>query len=141
MTMSDAEKPPFPPESNESGAADAADTVDAAAAVPTDGSERAEEVPPAEAEEALPPEPRPAAEARTGAAAAPPKGTRPDLADRREIVELTKDITAMMAKGGDILIGTDDAGEIAGSMDETLARRFDEADLRNKLERFIEDAF
>ena len=99
--MSDAEKPPFPPESNESGVSDAADTAetidstaaavpseanatDAAAAVPTDGSERAEEVPPAEAEEALPPEPRPAAEARTGAAAAPPKGTRPDLADRRE---------------------------------------------------------
>jgi hypothetical protein len=64
-----------------------------------------------------------------------------DLAERREVVELTKDIAAMMARGGDILIGTDDDGEIAGSMDEALARRFDEADLRNKLERFIEGPF
>jgi hypothetical protein len=66
---------------------------------------------------------------------------RIDLGNRRDVVELTKDIAAMMALGGDILIGTDDDGRIAGDMDESLARKFDEAKLRDQVGRYLDPSF
>ncbi len=67
---------------------------------------------------------------------------RLDLGDRRDVVELVKDIAAMMARGGDILIGTDDDdGVISGDMDEALARKFDEAKVRDQIARYLDPNF
>lgn len=56
-----------------------------------------------------------------------------DLSNPRHLVEFTKDVGAMQAFGGYLVIGVDAAGAPTGSMSPELARLFDEATLRPKL--------
>ncbi len=60
-----------------------------------------------------------------------------DLNDRPSLVEFTKDVAAMRACGGYIVIGADDCGGLTGEMTTQLAQQFDEANLRQKLEKFL----
>jgi hypothetical protein len=66
-----------------------------------------------------------------------------DLNDRRDIVELTKDVAAMQAEGagGYIVIGADDQGNVVSDLTPPLAALFDEAKLRAKLKRYIAEPF
>ncbi|MGW4718195.1 RNA-binding domain-containing protein [Nocardia sp. NPDC004260] len=60
-----------------------------------------------------------------------------DLNDHPSLVEFAKDVAAMRACGGYIVIGADDQGQLTGDMTEPLAKQFDEANLRQKLEKFL----
>ncbi|MGW5724895.1 AlbA family DNA-binding domain-containing protein [Nocardia beijingensis] len=60
-----------------------------------------------------------------------------DLNDHPSLVEFAKDAAAMRACGGYIVIGADDQGRLTGDMTEPLAMQFDEANLRQKLEKFL----
>jgi hypothetical protein len=62
---------------------------------------------------------------------------RVDLDDHGELVELAKDIAAMRSCGGFLVIGADDQGIPTSLMDAALSKKFDEANLRQKLERFL----
>jgi len=62
---------------------------------------------------------------------------RIDLSEKRDELELTKDVAAMQVKGGYILIGVDDGGSPLPDMDAVDARPFDEANLRPKLLRYL----
>ncbi len=66
-----------------------------------------------------------------------------DLAETRDVVELTKDVAAMQSNpdGGYIVIGADDQGKVVSDMTEQLARHFDEANLRAKLKKYITGPF
>jgi hypothetical protein len=64
-----------------------------------------------------------------------------DLGERRDIVELAKDVGAMQVSGGFIVIGADDRGVPTGAMTPELARFLDEATLRAKLDRYIAEPF
>jgi hypothetical protein len=57
--------------------------------------------------------------------------------DRRDLIELTKDIGAMQVRGGYILLGIDDDGSLSGAMDEVELRPFDEASLTAKVEKYL----
>jgi Putative DNA-binding domain len=57
--------------------------------------------------------------------------------DKRELLELVKDIGAMQVRGGYILVGVDDNGSITGSMNEVDTRPFDEASLTSKVARYL----
>ncbi|WP_458691254.1 AlbA family DNA-binding domain-containing protein [Nocardia tengchongensis] len=54
-----------------------------------------------------------------------------------DTVELTKDVAAMQAEpnGGYIIIGADDQGQPVPDLTADLAKRFDEATLRPKVDR------
>lgn len=62
-----------------------------------------------------------------------------DLSERRDVVEIAKDVAAMQAErdGGYIVIGADDHGSATGLLTEDQARLFDEATLRPKLQKYI----
>jgi hypothetical protein len=62
---------------------------------------------------------------------------RVDLDDHGEVVELAKDVAAMRSCGGYLIIGADDHGNPTGLMVAALSEKFDEANLRQKLERFL----
>lgn len=62
---------------------------------------------------------------------------RLDPNDRRDIVELAKDVAAMQSSGGHIVVGVDDRGIPSGHMTSALADRFDEAQLSHKLARYL----
>jgi hypothetical protein len=66
-----------------------------------------------------------------------------DLNDRRDVVELSKDVAAMQAEelGGYIVIGADDHGNVVPDLTPQLAKLFDEATLRGKLKRYIAEPF
>lgn len=59
-----------------------------------------------------------------------------------DIVELAKDVAAMRSEsnGGYIVIGADDNGTPVGDLTPSLAKLFDEATLRPKLEKYLVDA-
>jgi hypothetical protein len=69
--------------------------------------------------------------------------TRIDLNDRREVVELSKDIAAMQAEesGGYIVIGADDHGNAVADLTPTQAKLLDEATLRSKIKKYISEPF
>lgn len=62
-----------------------------------------------------------------------------NLDDRRELVEVAKDVGAMMPRGGHIVIGADSSGQvIAGAgISPNHRQHFDEANLRGKLARYL----
>ncbi|MFF2396334.1 helix-turn-helix domain-containing protein [Nocardia sp. NPDC058114] len=60
-----------------------------------------------------------------------------DLNEHPELVEFAKDVAAMRARGGYILIGADDQGQVTGDLTRALAKQFDEANLRQKLEKLL----
>ncbi|MGW5440745.1 AlbA family DNA-binding domain-containing protein [Nocardia asteroides] len=60
-----------------------------------------------------------------------------DLNDQASLVEFAKDVAAMRSCGGYILIGADDRGTPTGHLSEHHAKQFDEANLRQKLEKFL----
>jgi hypothetical protein len=60
-----------------------------------------------------------------------------DLSIKRDEVELAKDVGAMQVKGSYILIAADDHGTLTGEMDGTDPRQWDEANLRQKMLRYL----
>lgn len=62
---------------------------------------------------------------------------RVDLNERRDELELVKDISAMSASGGYLVIGADDGGQPSGMMTDADALLFDESRLRAKLKRYL----
>lgn len=69
--------------------------------------------------------------------------TQLDLRERRDVVELAKDVAAMQSEeaGGYIVIGADDHGKVTPSVTDEQAKLFDEATLRNKLKRYLAEPF
>ncbi len=62
-----------------------------------------------------------------------------DLGVQRDLVELTKDLGAMSAEGGYIVVGADDDGTPVGIDGATVPRDFDEARLRGRVRRYLPD--
>ncbi|MFF8639027.1 helix-turn-helix domain-containing protein [Streptomyces pilosus] len=64
-----------------------------------------------------------------------------DLRDRRDVVEIAKDVGAMQSleRGGYIVVGADDRGKPVGTLSEAQARSLDEANLRPALRKYIPD--
>lgn len=60
-----------------------------------------------------------------------------DLGDTATRVEIAKDVAAMQARGGYLVIGVDNNGRPTGSMTAALARQFDEARLRPVLAQYL----
>jgi len=64
-----------------------------------------------------------------------------DLTQKRDLVELAKDIGAMQVDGGYIVVGADNAGQPSKRFTLNHTRRFDEASLRQQLEKWIPGNF
>ncbi len=63
-----------------------------------------------------------------------------NIAETRDIVEITKDIAAMLSSGGGwLLIGADDKGNAATDFTDPLYDAFDEATLRSKLKKYLHE--
>ncbi|MET9313070.1 ATP-binding protein [Kribbella sp. NPDC003505] len=60
-----------------------------------------------------------------------------DLDEHAELVEFAKDVAAFRSCGGYLVIGADDQGRPTGTLSGSLATKFDEANLRQKLEKFL----
>ena len=63
-----------------------------------------------------------------------------NLSETRDVVELAKDVGAMSARGGFLVIGVDKRGRPTGGMTDAQASLFDEARLRPKLLRYLPDS-
>jgi hypothetical protein len=61
-----------------------------------------------------------------------------DLDQTGDLVELVKDLGAMMMDGGYLVIGANGSGQPTGNLAPTQAGKFDEAKLRPKLGKYIE---
>lgn len=69
---------------------------------------------------------------------------RLDLGDRRETIEIAKDVAAMQSEpsGGYLVIGANDSGDAkSGGMTEQLTKLFDEAAFRAKLNKYLAEPF
>jgi hypothetical protein len=65
-----------------------------------------------------------------------------DLRETRDLVELAKDVGAMQVDGGYIVVGADDQGRpVPPGVATADLPRFDEANLRPKLARWLPDGF
>src|SRR6266540_2804222 len=62
-----------------------------------------------------------------------------DLREKREQVELAKDVGAMSVRGGFLVIGVDGQGKPTGDLTVEQAKLFDEARLRPKLLKWLPD--
>lgn len=62
-----------------------------------------------------------------------------DLTTKKDEIELAKDVGAMRVRGGYLVLGATDAGDLADGMDNTDLRQFDEANLAPKLLRYLAD--
>lgn len=62
-----------------------------------------------------------------------------DLGEKREQVELAKDVGAMSVRGGFLVIGVDGQGRPTGKLTVEQAKLFDEARLRPKLLKWLPD--
>lgn len=60
-----------------------------------------------------------------------------DLGEKRDLVELVKDVGAMSVRGGYLVIGVDGQGIPTGLLTEAQARHFDEAQLHSKLRKWL----
>jgi len=64
-----------------------------------------------------------------------------DLRERRDIVELAKDVAAMQMEGGFIVVGADDQGNPTGRLTREQAQLLDEATVRAKLDAYIPEPY
>jgi hypothetical protein len=64
-----------------------------------------------------------------------------DMRETRDVVELAKDVGAMLMKGGYLVIGADDYGQPTGQLADEQLPLLDEATLRAKLARYLPDGF
>lgn len=65
-----------------------------------------------------------------------------DISNNAELIEITKDIAAMLSSGGGaILIGADDQGKPVTDLTDAMVESLDEAKLRNKLKKYIQEPF
>lgn len=66
-----------------------------------------------------------------------------DLNERRDVVELAKDVAAMQSEesGGYIVVGADDHGMTVPDVTAAAARLFDESTLRPKLKKYLAEPF
>jgi hypothetical protein len=64
---------------------------------------------------------------------------RCNMDDRRDVVELAREIGALAARGGYLVIGVDSQGQPTGTLDSRMADLFDDATLRDKLARYLPD--
>lgn len=63
-----------------------------------------------------------------------------NILETRDIVEITKDIAAMLSSGGGwLLIGADDKGVAVSAFSDVLYDAFDEATLRSKLKKYLHE--
>ncbi|CRK59306.1 hypothetical protein [Alloactinosynnema sp. L-07] len=62
-----------------------------------------------------------------------------DLGEKREQVEVAKDVGAMSVRGGFLVIGVDGQGKPTGNMTVEQAKLFDEARLRPRLLKWLPD--
>ncbi|HET6381551.1 MAG TPA: ATP-binding protein [candidate division Zixibacteria bacterium] len=62
-----------------------------------------------------------------------------NLTRQRDLVELAKDLGAMSAEGGHILVGATDSGELAAGIPDADAPQWDEARLRGRIRRYLPD--
>lgn len=60
-----------------------------------------------------------------------------DVRVRREIVELATEVGALAARGGHVVIGVDDRGRPAGTIDLEVVALFDDATVRDKLAKYL----
>ncbi len=60
---------------------------------------------------------------------------------RAELLEITKDLGVMMARGGHIVIGADSYGRLSGGLSENDRVMLDEATLRAKVQRYFPAGF
>jgi len=63
-----------------------------------------------------------------------------DLNERGELVEITKDLGAMMIRGGYLVVGASDSGQVLG-LPNGQERLFDEATLVPKVTRYLAPSF
>jgi len=63
-----------------------------------------------------------------------------NLVDKRDQVELAKDVGAMSARGGFLVIGVDGRGKPTGDLTAEQAKLFDEARLRPKLLKWLPES-
>jgi hypothetical protein len=63
-----------------------------------------------------------------------------DLSDTRARIEFAKDVGAMQAAGGYLLVGVEDDGTVVG-LPAGQARLFDEATVRAKLDKFLGEGY
>lgn len=64
-----------------------------------------------------------------------------DLTDRHDELELTKDVAAMLARGGNIVVGAKNDGTPSGRFTRALAEFLDEARLRPKFAKYLAEPF
>jgi hypothetical protein len=66
-----------------------------------------------------------------------------DLRKTYDVVELARDLAAMRSnpRGGYLVYGVDNAGQPAHSRDPIIRAQFDEAEIRQKVEKFLGKAF
>ena len=64
-----------------------------------------------------------------------------DLANRRDVVELVKDVGAFLAVGGDIVIGASDDGSGFEGFTDDLAAKFDPTKIDQKFSKYIDKPF
>lgn len=65
-----------------------------------------------------------------------------DLAEKSEVIEITKDIAAMLSSGGGaLLIGADDTGNPVSDFTQEMYDGFDETTLRSKVKKYIDEPF
>jgi hypothetical protein len=65
--------------------------------------------------------------------------SRADLSQRGDLLEIVKDIAAMEADGGYLVIGADDGGRPTAAMTSAACALFDESRLRAKVKRYLQD--
>jgi hypothetical protein len=63
-----------------------------------------------------------------------------DLGNRKDLVKLAKTAGAMGVKGGYVIVGADNHGNLTGQLDGADMSLFDEAQLRGKLSRYLPES-
>lgn len=62
-----------------------------------------------------------------------------DLRTKKDVCELSKDLGAMQIRGGYIVVGADDNGNVTGDLTDDLLPLFDESRLRAKVAKYLPD--
>jgi hypothetical protein len=64
-----------------------------------------------------------------------------DLSQKRDEIELAKDLGAMLMLGGFVVIGADSRGKLSGLLEPAQAAMLDEARLRAKMAKYLPEPF